>query len=417
MYWIFHLIGFTVTALNLVTFLALMRRVRVAFPKRPRLLGFAIGVPYWFGLHPGIFLMLGGVSWLASFSHQVPDILGLLAMTFQFAVWVYGGLLFIKYVPTRFATGVRRLRQLAKADKAGEPAEREEVDHERRQALAKAALVLPTAVVATAAGGALAARQTPRVKELRLSVPPDMTQLKGLTIAQVSDVHVGSYMDGPRLDEIRDAMNAIKADYHVVTGDLIDNHEDQLEEATRFLRGLRPKRQVFMSMGNHEYISARRVGTPYIVDALRETGVTVLIDESEKVNVGGAHFWMSGLDYPPQATLERLHDRSTEESLAHILEHLRDDGAPRILLSHHPRTFVQARELPFDLMLAGHTHGGQINLGRIGDYAITPVLPFDFYHNGFYQHKGRKLYVNAGAGGWLPVRINCPPEITLVTLT
>jgi uncharacterized protein len=417
MYWIFHAIGFTVTALNLFTFLALLRRIRTAWPKRAMWIGVAVGVPFWLLLHPGIFLMLGGVSWLTSFSHQVPDSLGLIAMTFQFAVWVYGALLLIKFLPAKTVAAVQRLRRMFRTEESGTEDEKDLIDHDRRQAMAKAALVLPAAVVATAAGGALAARQTPKVLRLEQPAPPDMTQLKGITIAQVSDVHVGSYMDGPRLDEIRDAMNSLNADYHVITGDLIDNHEDQLEEATRFLRGLRPRRRTFMCMGNHEYIAARNVGTPYIVDALRETGVTILIDEAEKVEIGGAHIWMAGLDYPPQRTLERLHNRTVEQGLERILEHIRDDGAPRILLTHHPRTFVQARELPFDLALAGHTHGGQINLGRIGDYALTPVLPFEYYHNGFYEHNGRRLYVNAGAGGWLPVRINCPPEITLITLT
>jgi predicted MPP superfamily phosphohydrolase len=61
-------------------------------------------------------------------------------------------------------------------------------------------------------------------------------------------------------------------------------------------------------------------------------------------------------------------------------------------------------------------HGGQLVAGRIGDYVLSPVLPFEHYHNGLYERNGRKLYVNAGAGGWMPVRINCPPEITLVEL-
>ena len=65
-------------------------------------------------------------------------------------------------------------------------------------------------------------------------------------------------------------------------------------------------------------------------------------------------------------------------------------------------------------MLSGHTHGGQVKLGRIGDAALTPILPMDYYHNGHYEHQGRRLYVNAGGGGWLPVRLNCPPEITLI---
>jgi hypothetical protein len=108
--------------------------------------------------------------------------------------------------------------------------------------------------------------------------------------------------------------------------------------------------------------------------------------------------------------------RPTRDGLKLALGQMRDDGAPRVLLSHHPRTYVEARELDFGIMLSGHTHGGQIKLGRIGDHAITPVLPIDFYHNGLYQHGRSRLYVNAGAGGWLPVRINCPPELTLVQL-
>jgi predicted MPP superfamily phosphohydrolase len=95
---------------------------------------------------------------------------------------------------------------------------------------------------------------------------------------------------------------------------------------------------------------------------------------------------------------------------------MRDDGAPRIVLSHHPKTFFEGRERQIDLMLSGHIHGGQISLGRIDDYALTPNLPFEFYHKGLYEHDGRRLYVNSGIGSWLPVRLNCPPEITLIEL-
>jgi predicted MPP superfamily phosphohydrolase len=127
-----------------------------------------------------------------------------------------------------------------------------------------------------------------------------------------------------------------------------------------------------------------------------------------------------GIDYPKaggsHVIANRVTDRDTGESLDKVLGEVRDDGAPRILLSHHPKTFFDVRERPIDLTLAGHTHGGPISLGRIGDYELTPVLPFERYHNGLYEHNGRKLYVNAGAGGWMPVRINCPPEITLIEL-
>ena len=99
-----------------------------------------------------------------------------------------------------------------------------------------------------------------------------------------------------------------------------------------------------------------------------------------------------------------------------VLRDMKDDGAPRIVLAHHPKTFFEARERQIDLMLSGHTHGGQISLGRIEDCELTPNLPFEFYHKGWYDYAGRHLYVNSGIGSWLPVRINCPPEITLIEL-
>jgi predicted MPP superfamily phosphohydrolase len=173
-------------------------------------------------------------------------------------------------------------------------------------------------------------------------------------------------------------------------------------------------------MGNHEYIAGMMDGMGSIMQGLRESGVDLLVDESRRLEHGGAHLWLMGIDYPPQGGSHiienRLTQRTTDEAIHEALKDVRDDGAPRILLSHHPRTFVQASEYPIDLTLSGHMHGGQLVAGRIGDYVLSPVLPFEHYHNGLYERNGRKLYVNAGAGGWMPVRINCPPEITLVEL-
>lgn len=411
---VFHAIGLLVTFLNALTFLALRRRIAVAFPKHAGRVTLALGLVYWPLLFPGIFLAIGGPSGLMSMRDQLPLAIGIAGMAFQLAVWFYGGFLLFVGSPAAFLGAWRRLRRLARRDETGTKLEREIVDDSRRRALTRAALAVPAAFVATAAGGAIASRQEPVVRRIRLPVAKDMTQLHGLTIAQVSDVHVGSYMDAQRLDLIREAINSLGADYHVVTGDLLDNHIDQMEESQRFLRGLKPRVAKFMCAGNHEYIVGREVGTPAILKGLRESGVDLLIDESRRLARGGAHFYMLGIDYPAQATLQRATDRTTDQSLDVALADVRDDGAPRILLSHHPKTFLQARQRPIDLMLAGHTHGGQLVAGRIGDYALTPVLPFEHYHNGFYEWQGRKLYVNAGAGGWMPVRINCPPEVTVV---
>src|SRR5690606_8539141 len=235
--------------------------------------------------------------------------------------------------------------------------------------------------------------------------------------------HIGSYMDRERLQGVVDAMNAANADIHVVTGDLTDNHMDQVELARWFLSRLRPRRgEIYMCTGHHEYYTARPTNMRRMLDEFAQGGGVMLVDEARALEFGGDKRWLGAIDYPQRGG--SISGRGTRDSLLHTTGQMADDGAPRIVLSHHPRTFYEGREMPLDLMLSGHTHGGQINLGRIGDAALTPILPIDFYHNGFYEHaestqlwsRPRRLYVNAGAGGWLPVRVNCPPEITLVEL-
>ena len=413
-------IGFLVTLLNVLTFLALRRRVLTAFPKRGGLIAWLLAVPFFIMLHAGILLMFGGITGLMVVRSEVPEWFAIAGMSFQMGVWLYGGWLLLVGTPAALISAVRRYRRLFVKKPEGTEPEKELAIDERRRNLVKAGLVLPVAMVATTAGGAMAARQEPSITRLRLAVPRDRTNLHGLTIAQVSDVHVGSYMDGARLDMIRDTMNALKVDIHVCTGDLLDNHPDQLEESTRFLRGLQPRVGRFMCMGNHEYISGREGGMDEILAGLRDTGVQLLIDDAQKIQIGGDHLWMLGIDYPGEggshSVYNRMTERTTDESLDVALAQTRDDGAPRILLSHHPKTFHQASERPIDLTLSGHTHGGQLSLGRIGDFELTPVLPFEFFHNGHYARNGGRLYVNAGAGGWMPVRINCPPEITVIEL-
>ena len=413
--YVFMLRGFLVTVLNLFLFLAVRRRLKLAFPNKGGLISAILAVPYWLLLHPSILMMFGGISALMVLRNDAPEALLLTSMTFQMAAWLYGGVLLVKGVPGAVLGAVRKARRLMSSEPAGTKPERELVDLERRRALAKAGLVLPAALIATAAGGAAAARQTPVVRRVRLEVPRDMTNLHGVTLAQISDVHVGSYMREERVAEIRDAMNSLGADYHVVTGDLLDNDVNQMELSQELLRGLKPQREAFMCMGNHEYIAARTADNATIIRGLRESGIQLLIDEGRKVSIGGDHLWIGGIDYPSQTGLpgER---RTRRGSLEHTLGQMSDDGAPRIVLAHHPGSLFDGREMQLDLMLSGHTHGGQIVLGRIGDLNFSPVLPFELYHKGLYEHDGRKLYVNSGAGGWMPVRINCPPEITLIEL-
>ncbi|WP_434045387.1 MULTISPECIES: metallophosphoesterase [Sorangium] len=453
----FQLGGLVVTLVNGLLGLILWRRLRAAFPRHGALIDGACAAALLLLGHPALLFAVASFSGLRTIQRLLPDPLSMIALGAQVSLLLYGLLLGVVAVARAVVRALRRAgpatnRRAATdaqaapdapaatnvagaADAAGStnaqaamdaravnaPAvgatRPEAVDETRRRLVVGATWALPAAAVAVSMGGVLASRQRPVVVRVALPVRRELTSLHGITIAQLSDVHVGSFMDAERLDELRDAINAVRADIHVITGDLLDHHASQLELSTRLLRGLRPARgQVFFCMGNHEYIAARSASIPAIVKGLEEAGAQVLVDEAREVRLGGDRLWMGAIDYPSRARPGEPARRPTVDGLARALGQMRDDGAPRVLLSHHPGTFRAARELPFDLMLSGHTHGGQISLGRIGDYALTPMLPAGLYHNGSYEHRGRRLHVNAGAGGWLPVRINCPPEITLVEL-
>jgi hypothetical protein len=410
-------LGFVITLFNARVFWALRKRILEAFPRRGRAIAGIAGVICLLLFSPAWTMAIGGISALRSFRDTAPIWLAIVCMTAQFAFWMYGLFLALVLTPADIATRIRQLRKLLRRDST--PMPEKLVDPERRRALTRSALIVPAAIAVTASLGAVASQAAPVVTRLPLRLRRGQSALDGVTIAQFSDVHIGSYMSDARLGVLMDTLHALKPQIIVCTGDLVDNHPDQLEPATAFLRRLQAPRGAYMCMGNHEYITA--MSTPEsnplnVITPLREAGVDVLIAQSRKIEFNGAHLWLMGTDYPDMRGLPAMLRRTTKQSFDACLAQVRDDGAPRIVLAHNPSQFHEGQQRDIDLMLSGHTHGGQIVLGRAGDANFSPVLPFEIYHKGLYERNGRKLYVNSGYGGWLPVRINCPPEITLVTL-
>lgn len=395
-----RVIGALLVAGDVLVWRALQRRLRAAFPRAPRAALLLPAIPYALLCLPMLVLALGGADTGQWMQHALPLPYMAAVMAFHFFVWVWGGVLLLALLP-----------RLLHARMQGE----KPVCEQRRALLARGALAMPAVIVTSAVAGGLASRQAPVVRRVQLPVRGDYAAMRGLRIAQFSDVHIGSYLERERLEEVADCVNSLRPDIAVCTGDLIDHKFDQIEHGRILLRAVKPRVGTFMCMGNHEYIAAQ--GDEAAMRAsIEECGARLLVDESIKLPVEGRHLWLGGTDFPgtPQSVLGNR--PTTRESMDRVLAGVRDDGAPRIVLAHHPRTFFEARERQIDLMLSGHTHGGQISLGRIDDHELTPNLPFEFYHKGLYEHAGRKLYVNSGIGSWLPVRINCPPEVTLIEL-
>ena len=243
--------------------------------------------------------------------------------------------------------------------------------------------------------------------EVRLARLP--AQFDGFRIAQLSDIHFGPYMGSAFVREAAEEINKLQPDLIVLTGDFVSHplgkrqgiegarHAIPCAEA---LRGLRAAYGRFAILGNHDHWNDAGI----VRDALESAGFPVLLNQAVPLEKDGARLWLVGLD----DALERVAD--IEGAL---------QGVPAteasVLLVHEPDFADHAARFPVDLQLSGHSHGGQVRLPWVG----APVLPRlgEKYPMGLYRVRSLQLYTNRGLGVINPpVRWNCPPEITRITL-
>jgi predicted MPP superfamily phosphohydrolase len=235
-------------------------------------------------------------------------------------------------------------------------------------------------------------------------------ELRGLRIVQTSDLHIGNGMEGRRLEQLVARVNALEPDVVALTGDIFDFDPAVLEQGARALAGLRARYGVFAVLGNHDTYT----GSEEVVAALRDhaPGIRMLRGEVVRLPLA-APLYLAGIDDPGRDWTARGVDLPDLEALG---EQMPEDG-PTVLLVHRPEAFPQAARLGFPLVLAGHTHGGQLALPSANGHLNLARL-VTRYHRGIFRENGSILYVNRGAGVAGPaLRINCPREITTIELT
>lgn len=244
---------------------------------------------------------------------------------------------------------------------------------------------------------------------LRIPLEDLSETLRGLRIVQTSDLHIGNRMEGRRLQRLVARVNSLDPDLVVVTGDIFDFDPSVLEEGARALDGLRARYGVFAVLGNHDTY----VGSEKVAAALRDHAPVLRLLRRETVQLPvSAPLYLAGIDDPGRDWTARGVDLPDLDALA---EKMPGDG-PTVLLAHRPEIFPQAARLGFPLVLAGHTHGGQLALPSSGGRLNLARL-VTRYHRGLFQENGSVLYVNRGAGVAGPaLRVNCPREITTIEL-
>jgi len=224
----------------------------------------------------------------------------------------------------------------------------------------------------------------------------------GVKIVQLSDFH--SLWFGPREKRVLEILEELEPNFVFITGDFIDPitktiTDRELNSVRIFWQELGRKYQgrIFAVLGNHDTKKAGQY--------LEEKGIRVLDNEHEKIFLGKDYIYLIGVDDP----------WTGRDDLSKAMKVVEND-VPKILLAHGPEIIDKAVEKEIDLVLVGHTHGGQINFPVLEK--LQPLSEYGRqYTEGLFKISSTNLYVNRGLGtSVIPVRFNCPPEITLIEL-
>ena len=228
---------------------------------------------------------------------------------------------------------------------------------------------------------------------------------------QVSDLHNASFGEGNA--ELLERVEQAQPDCIALTGDLVDSRHTDVDAALSFASEAAKIAPTYYVTGNHE---ARLEEWEQLLTGLEEAGVTILQNESILLEREGQSIAFSGVEDPSFHDDPLLHD--TEGIWERNLESLSpEEGRYTILLSHRPEYFAFYEKLGFDLVLAGHAHGGQFRLPGIGGLWAPGQGLFPEYDAGLYQQGGTAMAVSRGLGNSLfPFRVNNRPEIVAITL-
>ncbi|CAM3775809.1 metallophosphoesterase [Aquirufa aurantiipilula] len=291
----------------------------------------------------------------------------------------------------------------------------------RSEFLSKTALVVGAVPAATFTFGILSGAHDYRVEKISLKIPNLPKAFDGLRIAQLSDIHSGSFYNKRAVQGGVDMVMKEKADLLFFTGDLVNNEATEVEDYFQMFSKLHAPMGVYSTLGNHDYGDYVRWKSPQakkqnlqdLMKAHELMGWNLMMDENKIIEESGEKLALIGVQnigvgrFPWYGNLAKAH-QGTEEA------------STKLLLSHDPTHWnaeVTKKYHDIDVAFAGHTHGTQFGV-KVGDFKWSPAQYVYKQWAGLYQEGKQQLYVNRGFGyiGY-PGRVGMPPEISVFTLT
>ena len=289
----------------------------------------------------------------------------------------------------------------------------------RSEFLSKTALIAATVPLGAFAYGIISGAHDYRIRKVAIKLPHLPKEFDGIKIAQLSDIHSGSFWNRTAVKGGVEMVLSEKPDVIFFTGDLVNNESSEIKEYIDVFNKLRAPLGVFSITGNHDYgdykswasKEAKQQNFKDLITAHKELGFDLLLNENRFLEQGGEKLAILGIEnwgtrFSKHGELDKAY-RGTEEA------------AVKLLLSHDPTHWdaqVRPMHKDIDVMFAGHTHGAQFGV-NIGDFTWTPVQHIYKQWGGLYQEDNQYLYVNRGFGylGY-PGRVGMPPEITIFEL-
>lgn len=253
--------------------------------------------------------------------------------------------------------------------------------------------------VSRVARRAIAESKNPVIEEQVIYLDRLPPEFDGWRVVQLSDVHHSPFVDDEQIRNSVEIANALRPDITVLTGDYVSHGIDYIAPVADILGDLRARSGVYAVLGNHDYRTDARL----ITDLFRLENINVLINNGLHLQRRGAAIWLCGVD----DTLYGAPD------LDLALAGAREDEF-KFLLCHNPAILRRAAAAEIDLIVAGHTHGGQV---RLRPRNQNLILPKKRRASGLSRRGAAQIYVSRGIGtSVLPVRYQCPPEISLLEL-
>jgi len=327
-------------------------------------------------------------------------------MATLFIFIVLGSISLVK-LPFKFSYKIATIHPVIKlkVNKMKETPRYQKFDASRRAFLQKGVLGLSAYSFVGATVGVVAHDEYDIFYE-EITIPNLPEQFKGFTIGMMSDIHSSVFMNKEDMDGYVRAMNNLKTNLVVVTGDFVNSQTEEVYPFIEAFSSLKAPYGVYGCLGNHDYF-ARNV--ELVAKEVNDCGVKLLRNDAIKIQKENSFFNLIGVDDIGRGV-------KADEYISRAMTSVKNEQ-PKILLCHKPYFIEDAKNHKIDLTLSGHTHGGQIVFGVVDKTPISLAALASKYVAGLYSLGNAQMYVNRGIGSvGVPFRINCPPELTVITL-